>query len=184
MRLGILVLFLSLLGLGCENGYQAGPFERGARAALNGFDMWATESVRPYEDPMPQRPEGSVQTEDLYSMEKGLTDLRKLSKSDRLKKSGLSYRRYCYHCHGPNGDGRIIVGESHEFNPADLRSVHTQAMTDEAIFSHVENGGELMLPLAATLSPVEIMLVIDHIRTLKDNPSTPHFKAQFTEPIR
>lgn len=181
------VAFAFLIGafvLGCENGYQGGPFERGARAVLNGFDMWATESVRPYEDPMPPHPEGAVPTEDFHSMEKGRADYKKMSKEDRSKKSALSYRRYCYHCHGPNGDGRVIAGESHEFKPADLRSAHTQALTDEEIFTHVQEGGQLMLPLAATLSPVEIMLVIDHIRTLKDHPSTPHFKPQFTEPIR
>ena len=177
-------LWIGLLLLGCENGYQDGPFERGARAALNGFDMWATESVRPYEEPMPNQPEGTVQTEDLFSIEKGRADLARLSKKDRARKSALSYRRYCHHCHGPNGDGRIIVGESHEFKPADLRSAHTQAMSDEEIFNHVKEGGELMLPLAATLSPVEIMLVIDHLRSLKDKPSVPHFKPQFTEPIR
>ena len=53
--------------------------------------------------------------------------------------------RYCHHCHGQNGDGRIIVGESLETKPADLRSFKVQAQTDEALFDHLQEGGESFL---------------------------------------
>jgi mono/diheme cytochrome c family protein len=179
------ILFLTLLLLSaCEKGYEDGPFERGARAALNGWDMWDQDAVRPYQDPMPATPEGAVPTEDRFSFAKGQKDLKPVPADKRAAKGALTYRRYCHHCHGPNGDGRIIVGESHEFKPADLRRDKVQAKSDEALFKHLQEGGELMLPLAATLSPVEMLLVIGHIRTLEDNPSRPYYNPQFTEPIR
>jgi hypothetical protein len=57
-----------LLGCGLDKGDWLGPVERGLRAAFNGWDMWSTEAVRPYEDPMPQKVEGTVATEDELSI--------------------------------------------------------------------------------------------------------------------
>ena len=181
-----MVAFLAviLLTTACEKGYEDGPFERGARAALDGWDMWNTAAVRPYEAPMPDTPEGTVQVEDRFSFEAGRQAFRALDAGDREARAALTYRRYCHHCHGENGDGRIIVGESHELKPTDLREGRIQKMTDRALFDHIHNGGKLMLPLAATLSPLEMLLAIAHVRTLKDRPSKPYFKPKFTEPIR
>ena len=180
MVLGIVTVSVTA----CEKGYEDGPFERGARTALNGWDMWDTPSVRPYEAPMPDTPEGSVPTEDRFSYKTSETALKNLDPQKRTAKAALTYRRYCHHCHGPNGDGRIIVGESHEYKPADLRQPRIQQMDDRALFKHIEEGGQLMLPLGATLSPLEMRLAIEYLRTLKNKPSTPYFKPQFTEPIR
>jgi hypothetical protein len=58
-----------LLGCGLDKGDWLGPVERGLRAAFNGWDMWSTEAVRPYEDPMPQKVEGTVATEDELSIQ-------------------------------------------------------------------------------------------------------------------
>ncbi len=179
-----ILLLTFMLFVACEKGYEDGPFERGARAALNGWDMWDGDAVRPYEAPMPAMPEGVVPVEDRFSLEKGKSDLKNVPADQRADKGALTYRRYCQHCHGPNGDGRIIVGESHEFKPTDLRSRKVQSKSETALFEHLQNGGKLMLPLAATLSPVEMLLVIGHIRTLKERPSKPHFKPQFTDPIQ
>ena len=182
MRWGLLALLLLLIAA-CEKGIEDGPFERGARAALNGWDMWTTDFVRPYENPMPNIPEGTVAQEDRFSFARGQKDLESVLPDKREAKAALAYRRYCHHCHGPNGDGRTIVGESHEFRPKDLRATRVQQMDDKALFKHLKEGGELMLPLAATLSPLEMLLVIGHVRGLKKRPTRPHFKPQFTKPI-
>jgi mono/diheme cytochrome c family protein len=183
-RLGTSTLLLAALVLGCDSGDWLGPMERGFRAAFNGWDMWTTEAVRPYEDPMPERVEGTRPVTDEFSLQAGRAALEPLSPADRKKKSALTYRRYCHHCHGPNGDGRIIVGESHEMKPTDLRSQRVQTKSDEALFQHLQTGGELMLPLAATMSPLEMLLAIEYLRTLKGRPSEPYFKPKFTAPIR
>jgi hypothetical protein len=96
----------------------------------------------------------------------------------------LTYRRYCHHCHGKNGDGRTIVGESLDIAPTDLRHVDVQSRDTSALFAHLRSGGELMVPLAQTMSPAEMLLSIEHLRTLRDRPSEPFFEPAYTEPIR
>lgn len=168
----------------CEEGDWLGPVERGLRALVNGWDMWATDAVRPYEDPMPELVPGTVPTEDRFSFQVGQQHLKEIKANDLPSRALTAYRRYCHHCHGKNGDGRIIVGESHEFKPPDLRSPDIQSKTDRELFEHVKTGGDLMLPLAATLSPLDILLTAHHIRTLKDRPSKPYYPVRDAKPIR
>ncbi len=151
--MGVLAVIVSIGVAGCrlEDGDWGGPTERGLRAAFNGWDMWNTETVRPYEDPMPPRVEGTVPVSDEFSIEKGVADFKALPLHERKERAALTYRRYCHHCHGPNGDGRIIVGESHEMKPADLRAPRIQRKSTDELFRHLKEGGELMLPLAATV---------------------------------
>jgi hypothetical protein len=41
-----------------------------------------------------------------------------------------------------------------------------------------------MVPLAATMSPLEMFYAIDHVRSLKNRPTKPHFPAKFEQPIQ
>lgn len=179
--LGATVLFGTA---GCEEGDWLGPVERGLRAAVNGWDMWTTDAVQPYEDPMPPAVEGTVATDGIPSFESAMATFEKFSPDVRKERAALTYRRYCYHCHGQAGDARVIVGESLEIKPTDLRISDVQSKSDQELFEHLRTGGELMLPLAATLAPIEMILAIEHLRTLKNRPSKPFFKPQFDEPIR
>ncbi len=169
---------------GCEDGDWLGPVERGLRGALNGWDMWDGDAVRPYEDPMPKTVKGTVPTTGRVSFEKSAAAFNAMPSIKRKERAALTYRRYCHHCHGPNGDGRIIVGESLELAPTDLRSDDVQSQSDEELFEHLQTGGGLMLPFAATLSPLEMLLSIEYMRTLKDRPSKPYFQPKYTEPLQ
>ena len=178
------VFVYCLWTIGCAEGDWLGPMERGLRGALDGWDMWDTDAVRPYEDPMPELVEGTVPTLDRYSFETGKTEFKKIASDQRKNRAARAYRRYCHHCHGPNGDGRIIVGESYDLEPGDLRTDYVQSMSDQELFEHIQSGGDIMLPLAATLSPLDMFLAIDYIRTLKGRESKPAFPPQYVEPIR
>ena len=146
--------------------------------------MWATDAVRPYEGPMPSIVNGTVPIVDTTSYKVGKENLGKLTSDELNTKAELSYRRYCHHCHGQNGDGRIIVGESLKVRPADLRSSSIQSKTEEDLFNHIKSGGKLMLPLSATMTPQEILLSIQHIRKLRGRGSVPYVEPQYTEPIQ
>jgi hypothetical protein len=176
----------ALIAAACSpfDGDWLGPVERGLRSGVNGWDMWATEAVRPYEDPQPERVEGTVPVGGGYSFATGARELAALGKDSREARAALSYRRYCHHCHGQNGDGRIIVGESMEHPPTDLRTEDVQSLTDEELFELLAEGGGVMIPFRETMSPLEVLLTIEHMRTLKNRPSRPFFEPQFTEPIR
>jgi hypothetical protein len=169
---------------GCADGDWLGPMERGLRGAMDGWDMWDTAAVRPYQDPMPPIVEGTVPTQDRYSFETGKRQLAGISPDQRKVRAARAYRRYCHHCHGPNGDGRIIVGESLDIAPTDLRDGAVQSQSDRALFDHLQSGGDLMIPLAATMSPLEMFYAIDHVRSLKTRPTKPNFPAKFEQPIR
>jgi len=181
-----LLVFGLLLPLasGCEDGDWLGPVERGLRGMFNGWDMWATEAVRPYEEEMPGRVEGTVSVGSPSRFDRGKAEIDALSREARERRAALTYRRYCHHCHGPSGDGRIIVGESLEIPPADLRDKSVQSQSTEDLLEHLKTGGDLMLPLATTLSPAEMLLVIEHLRSLRDRPSKPYYSPKSTTPIK
>ncbi len=175
---------LVLLALaGCDRGDWFGPLERGARAVLMAWDMWATDSVRPYETPMPSTPEGSVPAGGTHGFDEAREQWRSLTDEQRAEGGALAYRRYCHHCHGASGDGRIIVGESLDVPPPDLRDASVQDQTNEQLYEAVAGGLDVMVPLETTMTPLEIMLAIDHVRRLEGEPSQPYFAPQSTEPI-
>ncbi len=178
------IVAIAILLTGCTDSDWFGPGERWLRARVNGWDMWATPSVRPYEDPMPPTVEGTVPTVERFGYNVAHREVRAMPQEKRQARAALAYRRNCHHCHGPNGDGRIIVGESLEIKPADLRSDKVQSMHPKAIYEHIESGGDLMVPFRATMSPRDILLTVGYIRILKDKPSAPYYPKEGTEAIR
>jgi hypothetical protein len=68
--------------------------------------------------------------------------------------------------------------------PGDLRTDYVQSMSDGDLFDHIQSGGDIMLPLAATMSPLEMFCTIDHVRTLEGRSSKPHFPPKYEEPIQ
>ncbi|MBW2277001.1 MAG: cytochrome c [Deltaproteobacteria bacterium] len=182
-NIALAALVAALFLAGCEDGDWLGPVERGIRAGVNGWDMWATDAVRPYEQPQPPVVPGTVPQDRWYSFAAGAEEIEAIPVAERRERAATAYRRFCHHCHGPNGDGRIIVGESLEIKPTDLRGDKVQRLKDRQIFEHVRGGGELMLPLAQTMSPRDILLTVGHLRTLRAAESKPHFEPQYTKPI-
>ncbi len=88
---------LCLGTIGCEDGDWLGPVERGLRGALDGWDMWDTDAVRPYQDPMPEIVEGTVPILDRTSFEVGKRQFEDQSPNQRKVRAARTYRRYCHH---------------------------------------------------------------------------------------
>lgn len=174
--------FLSLLFLlSCGDGDYLGPVERTLRSAFNGWDMWFDEGIAPYERPMPNKVQGTVPVTGKTGYGQGIEELKKLDSSKLKEKAYTAYRRYCRHCHGENGDGRIIAGESFDIILPDLRSDIVQSLSDQEIYSIVSEGSGKMISLADTMTPLEIILSISHMRSLKNAPSEPFFKRNLTD---
>lgn len=180
--LTLLALLAPPLLAACDGDYF--PLERTARELFNGWDMWDDEAVGPHQSPMPRVPAGAVPTDaPRRTLAAAQQQLAAIPAAQRKPQGALAYRRYCHHCHGPNGDGRIIVGES--FSPAlpELRDALDGRETEE-LYETLWGGTGRMIPLDATLTPLELLLAIEHARTLGHAPSRPFFPPQSTTPIR
>lgn len=166
-----------LTGDGC------GPVERGIRAALGTWDMWDTAMLAPYRTPSGALPEGTVPVGGApETFERAQVALEALPAVVRARRSAQAYRRYCHHCHGPQGDNRISVGESFGFALPDLRQDAIQNLVDEQIFEALTSGSKRMIPLAATLSGLDRLLAIEHLRSLRGAESKPFFRPRWVEP--
>ena len=180
----ILLSCLATLALGCDKGDYFPP-ERAARAAMNGWDMWDTPAVSPYKAPLLPTPEDAVPTNyDKDPLATARAKVNAMPPEKRREAGALTFKRYCSHCHGPNGDGRSIVGESFSPRLPDLRSAATQARSDRMIFDMLMLGSERMVPLDDTVTPVEAVLGIDHVRTLAGAPSHPLFPPKSAKPLQ
>ena len=182
--LGLALVAVSLPLSACDKGDQLGGVERAARAAFNGWDMWETSAVRPYENPMPQPPAGAVPTTGRMNYTRAAARADERSRGHEEASAAAAYRSYCHHCHGINGDGRIIVGESLNPAPRDLRSPMVQRQDEAALFDSVAYGTPYMIPLARNIDPVAIVLAIRHIKErLGGAPSRPYFTPKYTRPL-
>lgn len=176
---------LALLSLtACDRGDWFGGAERATREAVNGWDMWETEAVQPHELPMPLPVQGTVPVNRAPSFEQAQRQLDEMDPQVRRGRAKLIYRRFCHHCHGPNGDGRSIVGESFGVRPPDLRAPEIQARGDRELYDHLTNGTDILIPLAPIMTPVDRLLAIERMRDLAGAPSEPLFEPRNVEPLK
>ena len=173
-----------LFGLtGCDQGDWFGGVERVAREAFHGWDMWETAAVQPYEKPLLAPVDGAVALERIAGFAEARERVAEMPVEEREKRSALAYRRFCHHCHGPNGDARIIVGESFGVPVPDLRSPEIQAKTDSEIYESVSRGTERIIPLAPIMTPQDRVLAIEYVRGLAAARSVPFFEPRNVVPL-
>jgi mono/diheme cytochrome c family protein len=178
------MVLLAAFGLvACDRGDYAGGVERAAREAMNGWDMWETPAVQPHEKPLALPVHGTVPVTGTTGFEEAQQLAAELLPVVRTRRAALVYRRYCHHCHGANGDGRTIVGESFGVKPPDLRAAAIQSKSDRELFDHLTKGTEILIPLAPTIAPMDRLLTIEHMRTLAGAPSVPLFERRNVEPV-
>jgi hypothetical protein len=178
-----MILLAALSFVGCDRGDYAGGVERAAREAVNGWDMWQTAAVQPHEKPLTLPVDGTIPITGVTGFEQAQRQAAGLLPSVRTRRAALVYRRYCHHCHGANGDGRTIVGESFGVRPPDLRAAEIQSKSDRVLYDHISLGTEILIPLAPTIAPMDRVLAIDHMRTLAGAPSEPFFERRNVEPV-
>lgn len=180
----ILALIAAIVLPGCDKGDWLGGVERVAREVFNGWDMWETPAVQPHERPMPLPSPGTIPLNGAPSFEQAQEQLVAMDPVLRQERATLVYRRFCHHCHGPNGDGRIIVGESFGVKPPDLRAPEVQARSDRYLYDHLSNGTDVLIPLAPIMTPKDRLLAIDRLRALAEAPSQPLFERRSVEPLQ
>lgn len=168
----------------CDRGDWLGGAERVTRELVDGWDMWETDAVQPHEKPMPLPVHGTIPVSGASGFEQARQELAGMDPVARQRRAELVYRRFCHHCHGPNGDGRIIVGESFGVKPPDLRAPEVQARSDRSLYDHISNGTDVLIPLAPIMTPTDRLLAIDRLRALAEAPSQPLFERRNVEPLQ
>jgi len=93
--------------------------------------------------------------------------------ADSVERGRVLYSVTCIQCHGPNADGKGIVGSALVFPPADLTSAVVQTKPDGALFLTISNGiqgadGQIHMPaLNENLTVRDRWDVVNYIRTLQ-----------------
>ena len=179
-----LALLAAISLTACDKGDYLGGAERATREAVNGWDMWETDAVQPHEKPMPLPVHGTVAVNGAPGFDQARQQIGEMASPARQQRAELVYRRFCHHCHGPNGDGRSIVGESFDVQPPDLRAPEVQARSDRQLYDHLSNGTDVLIPLAPIMTPQDRLLAIDRLRALADAPSEPLFERRNVQPLQ
>jgi mono/diheme cytochrome c family protein len=75
----------------------------------------------------------------------------------------------CQICHKEDGTGGQVTIQGKKLNPENLITDKMKAMTDEKLIGYVTNGvvDEGMPAFKDKLSPEEIRMVVNHVRTLQ-----------------
>jgi hypothetical protein len=168
----------------CDKGDWFGGAERATREAVDGWDMWETDAVQPHEKPMPLPVHGTVPVNGAPTFDQARQQRDEMAPPARKRRAELVYRRFCHHCHGSNGDGRSIVGESFGVRPPDLRAPEVQARSDRELYDHLSTGTDVLIPLAPIMTPMDRLLAIERMRALAGAPSEPLFEPRNVEPLK
>jgi mono/diheme cytochrome c family protein len=133
--------------------------------------MYDQESVRTYETPIPEMPEGTIPisggTEPLKkTAAKGLRNPLPRNPESLEQGKGV-YKYFCIQCHGPLADGNGTVGQSFAPLPANLKEKAVQRQTDGELFVKISLGYRRHPPLASTVSEEDRWAVVHFMRGLK-----------------
>ena len=133
--------------------------------------------LRAYDAQMPLPPDGAVPitpsgyevptTQQAKSLKNPLTSP---SAAD-FARGQVYYQYYCVFCHGDQGDGQGLVGESYVPRPADLRTPRVQGMSDGQLLRAMLTGYGHEAPdgksvLGYTIPPEHRWYLLTYVREL------------------
>ena len=139
------------------------------------FDMWIQPSILPYEEPVIY-PDLSVSTAGLRIKPLPREDFENISVNpvpateESLAQGEKLYNRYCFVCHGMQGqgDGPVI---KRGFYPLNLTTPGVIARTDGYIYAYIRYGGKVMMPsYRESISSEDAWDVVNYVRKLQGNP--------------
>lgn len=139
------------------------------------FDMWLQPSILPYEEPVIY-PDLSVSTTGLRIKPEAREDVENISVNpvdateESLDKGEILYNRYCFVCHGMEGqgDGPVI---KRGFYPLNLTTPGVVARTDGYIYAYIRYGGKVMMPsYRESITSEGAWDVVNYVRKLQGNP--------------
>ena len=130
-------------------------------------------SYRPMESPLPVANRSIPVEGAAYIPGMGAPVNPVATDADSVERGRVLYSVTCIQCHGPNADGKGIVGSALVFPPADLTSAVVQTKPDGALFLTISNGiqganGQIHMPaLNENLTVRDRWDVVNYLRTVK-----------------
>ena len=138
--------------------------------------MWETPVVKPLEQTLPARPDGSIPLdgEDALYRVSDPGEIRSPIKlaDPRVVAQGESlYLTYCAQCHGHDFSGVGPVGQSFYPPLPDLRDPEIQSLSNGELFKNISYGipGKRQPPLASTISVADRWRIIAFVRSLRSS---------------
>jgi mono/diheme cytochrome c family protein len=135
--------------------------------------MKEQESIRTYEAPMPEMPQGTI------PIRGGLQVVRETDPGNlenplpydhiSVEQGKRAYEYFCSICHGPKADGNGTVGQSFYPLPTDLRDEYIQEQSDPELFYTITFGIGRHPPLGYTVARKDRWAIVHFIRFLGKN---------------
>ncbi len=128
------------------------------------------ESIRTWEEQMPDMPKNTIPVEGGYQVLKN-TDPSTLKNkvpptTETIERGRLAYAYFCIQCHGVKLDGFGTVGQSFSPLPADLTSGDVLEQSDGELYYKIRMGYNRHPPLFDTIPEDDTWSVVNYMRAL------------------
>ncbi len=155
MRKWKIIFAIAVLGVG-------GMFT----AMFIGPHMIEQPTFRAYQAVLPTLPAGAVPATQPVQDLPGARREVAMADPQRLYKGQAYYHYYCVFCHGTDGEGQGLAGQSFFPPPADLRAARIQAYSDEQLRDAILNGIGHTPVMEYTILPQHRWYLVAYVRSL------------------
>lgn len=134
--------------------------------------MRVQPSIQPYEQRMPEIPEGAVPITgslDAFTEEQSRLASNPLAETEANVRNGrIYYGYYCLMCHGKDGKGNGPVGQSYDPKPTDLTAQAVTGMSDGELYIRMLTGTGHDPVLTQTVLKDHRWPIVIYIRNIKE----------------
>ena len=86
-----------------------------------------------------------------------------------IKEGEGLYLKYCWTCHGKNGDGNGPASKSLKPSPVSFNSFDFYKQTDGEVFYKLSNGRGMMMPYKHSLSEKQRWLLVNYLKSFYED---------------
>ena len=102
------------------------------------------------------------------SFRQAAEQIAELPAAEQQQRATAIYQRYCQTCHGAIDERQAAAGKTFDLKALEARSRSAGPRAEEQLYDLVSNGSGAMLAFEGTMTPVERVLVIRHLRELAE----------------
>ena len=88
---------------------------------------------------------------------------------ESIEEGKKTYLKYCWTCHGKNGDGKGPASKSLTPSPVSFNSFEFNKQTDGVVFYKISNGRGMMMPYKYSLSEKQRWLLVNYLKSFYED---------------